>query len=72
MTDIEPKARAIQAAKDVSENELHMIHICHGAPRCDNNSRKNYEMPCPFCYSIRSDDPRDPDEIMALMRRLHS
>lgn len=49
-----------------------MIHICRGEPRCDYDGHDDREMPCPYCFSIRADDPRAPDEIIAEMGRLQS
>lgn len=43
------------------------ITICHGPPRCDGNGGE----PCPFCYVLFADDPRDTDEIMKDMRAEH-
>jgi predicted Zn-ribbon and HTH transcriptional regulator len=67
-------ADGIEQIKEHAEtlDEVPMVHICLGPPRCDYNGTDDRQMPCPFCKSIRADDPRSTDEILAEMNKLQS
>lgn len=51
-----------------------MVIICQGPPRCTLTFTDDAPPPtdCPWCARIRADDPRDPDKIIAEMKRTQS
>lgn len=70
MSDDKAKVACLSDALEhgATLDEPAWIFICQGPPRCE---RKCDEPPfdCPWCAKIRSDDPRDPDDIIAEMKQ---
>lgn len=57
-----PGASLEQGCRPESE-AVGLVHICQGPPRChfDGNEPEK-RMPCPYCKTVRGDDP-DPADM---------
>lgn len=72
--DDEAKAACLADALKHGEklSDVAAIYICQGEPRCDYKGDGPPRENCPWCVKIRSDDLRDPDDIIAEMKRMQS
>lgn len=48
-------------------DEVSMVIICQGPPRCDFTGDGSPRDNCPWCFRMRADDPRSVDEVLAEM-----
>lgn len=52
----------------MAEPEIAVVYVCQGPPRCNfDGTDPESVMPCPFCKTVRADDPRTPAESWADM-----
>lgn len=69
-------AGAMEHGIDLGLDEVPMVHVCQGPPRCDYNGENRppgfSPADCKFCGHIRADDPRSAEEIIADMNRMQS
>ena len=74
MSEDKEKAECLASAMRHAEglDDVPMVIICQGPPRCDYNGDGPPRFDCPFCLRTRADDPREPEEIIAQMKRLQS
>lgn len=72
MADDKDKAACLDSLLEhaATLDEVVMVMICQGPPRCDYNGEGPPRVDCPYCLRTRSDDPRSPEEIIAEMGKV--